>query len=344
MIMDSLNDMVERCTVLLAEPDPSTAATLSLRLQELGYAVVDVATEGAGALAAAAASRPDVVILNADLPCPGSSGETAIEIRDRLGIPVLVTAAHPPGTLSPDGGAVLSPQEFLVEPFGPDDLAAAIEAVVARHRTRYPHRAWVEAFKRIADTVPDLIVLLGADRCIRFVNLPCAILAGCGRDALVGQDAVGTILPLSDRDGGDLRQRFDEDREFFFGADCVPIGRCRIPLRWACQPARGARGCCTGWVCFGTREGDAASPDASLQAEILRQLEKNMEQLAILNDRIRNPLQVIAALAEFADDDCRVKILRQVEAINETVRQLDRGWLESAAIREYLRKHHRMVL
>lgn len=85
---------------------------------------------------------------------------------------------------------------------------------------------------------------------------------------------------------------------------------------------------------------EPASPQAScLQKETLQQLEKNIEQLVTLNDRIRNPLQVIAALAEFVDDDTRSRILLQVEAINEVVRQLDRGTLESTAVREYLRKH-----
>ncbi len=87
----------------------------------------------------------------------------------------------------------------------------------------------------------------------------------------------------------------------------------------------------------------AAPPASCLQKEVLQQLEGNIEQLATLNDRIRNPLQVIAAYAEFVDGDARDKILLQVEAINEVVRQLDRGGLESVAVREYLRKHRQMT-
>jgi PAS domain S-box-containing protein len=83
-----------------------------------------------------------------------------------------------------------------------------------------------------------------------------------------------------------------------------------------------------------------AVPQASrLQREALQQFEENIVQLATLNDRIRNPLQVIAAFAEFVDSDARDTILLQVEAINEVVRQLDRGALKSVAVREYFRKH-----
>jgi len=88
----------------------------------------------------------------------------------------------------------------------------------------------------------------------------------------------------------------------------------------------------------------AVPPASCLQKEVLQQLEENIEQLAILNDRIRNPLQVIAALAESVDDDTRARILLQVGAINEVVRQLDRGGLESAAVWEYLRRYHLVTM
>ncbi len=84
----------------------------------------------------------------------------------------------------------------------------------------------------------------------------------------------------------------------------------------------------------------AARLEPCLQKEVLQRIEENIIQSATLNDRIRNPLQVIAALAGFVDGDMRDKILLQVEAIDEVVRQLDRGNLESVAVREYLLKRH----
>ncbi|WP_054847299.1 hypothetical protein [Methanoculleus chikugoensis] len=66
-------------------------------------------------------------------------------------------------------------------------------------------------------------MILDANRRIRFVNLPGAIFAGRSRAALAGQDAVGTILPPSDRDGGYIRLRFEEGREVEFVVDCAPL-------------------------------------------------------------------------------------------------------------------------
>ena len=340
--MHRLTGMAEERAVLLAEPDRDTAAKVSCWLQGEGYTVVGVVERGDDALAVATASRPGCVVLDASLPCSKSPLVTALKIRDRLEIPIVFTTADPVNALPPGGSEGLSREEILEKPFGPKDLAAAMEAVAARRRSGCLRRAWDETFRRAADSVPYFVVILDANRRIRFVNLPGAILAGRTRTALTGQDVVGTILPPSDRDGDDLRKRFQEQQDIEFFVDCIPAGGRRVPVRWTCHPAQGPGERCAGWICFGTEEEGVLPPDSGSRDRVLRQLEENVEQLMTLNDRIRNPLQVIAALAGFMDGDVRDKVLLQVEMIDETVRQLDLGTLESTSIREYLRKHHQM--
>lgn len=79
-----------------------------------------------------------------------------------------------------------------------------------------------------------------------------------------------------------------------------------------------------------------------LKRDAFRQIEKNMEQFAILNDHIRNPLQAIVGLSllHASDDEVTEKILAQAEVINRIVDQLDRGWIESEKIRDWLRKYY----
>ena len=76
------------------------------------------------------------------------------------------------------------------------------------------------------------------------------------------------------------------------------------------------------------------------EKETLGQIEENLLSLAILNDHIRNPLTIITAAADLQVGESREKILAQVDQIDEIVRKLDQGWLESAKIREFLIKHH----
>ncbi len=320
-------------TVLLAEPDYLTAGNVSSWLQEQGHAVVGVVARGEDVLAVAAASRPGVVVIDTSLPCPEGPLRTALRVRDQLGIPVLLTTADARSIFPLHGEAGLSQLEVLEKPFGPDTLAAAIRSVATCRR------AWEGAFRRVTAAMPCFVMILDAVLYIRDISLPGAFFAGLPRSTLIGRKAVGTILPPSGRDVTDLRECFDEGRGFLVATDCIPItGRC-IPIRWTCEPARDPGGYCVGWVCLGTLEGDVSYLDLCLQKGVLRQLEENIVQLVTLNDRIRNPLQVIAASAEVLDGDIRDRILLQVEAINEVIRELDQGSVESVAVREYLRKH-----
>ena len=81
------------------------------------------------------------------------------------------------------------------------------------------------------------------------------------------------------------------------------------------------------------------------QNELLRQqafgqIERNIEQFAVLGDHIRQPLQVILGMADLLEDGTAVAtIQRQVERINGYIRELDQGWVESREVREFLRKH-----
>lgn len=77
-----------------------------------------------------------------------------------------------------------------------------------------------------------------------------------------------------------------------------------------------------------------------LRRQAFEQIERNIEQFAILGDHIRQPLQVILGMTDLLEEGVAVERIReQVERINGYVRDLDRGWIESRQVREFLRKH-----
>ena len=73
--------------------------------------------------------------------------------------------------------------------------------------------------------------------------------------------------------------------------------------------------------------------------EAYRQIERNIEQFAVLTDHIRNPLQVVQGMADLIDDPRAEKIREQVRQIKAILRQLDEGWVESEKVREYLERY-----
>jgi PAS domain S-box-containing protein len=81
------------------------------------------------------------------------------------------------------------------------------------------------------------------------------------------------------------------------------------------------------------------------QHELLRQqafgqIERNIEQFAVLGDHIRQPLQVILGMTELlGEGEVTAKIKEQVERIDGYIQELDQGWIESRQVREFLRKY-----
>lgn len=71
----------------------------------------------------------------------------------------------------------------------------------------------------------------------------------------------------------------------------------------------------------------------------LSQCELNIEKFQILNDEIRNPLQVIRAYLSLIDTEYNAEIDKQVTLIDNLVTRLDMGWLESEKVQQFLLKH-----
>ena len=77
-----------------------------------------------------------------------------------------------------------------------------------------------------------------------------------------------------------------------------------------------------------------------LKREAFQQIEENMQQFAVLNDQIRNPLQAIIGIADLTESAYKEKIIRLATTINEIVHKLDKGYIDSEKIREFLRKYY----
>ena len=77
-----------------------------------------------------------------------------------------------------------------------------------------------------------------------------------------------------------------------------------------------------------------------LKMKAFQQIEQNMQQFAILNDHIRNPLQAIIGIADLMEDKSSEKIIKYARVINELVHKLDCGYCESEKINEFLRKYY----
>jgi len=115
--------------VLIVEDERTIAESVAARLRAEGF-TVDVAHDGPSAVATAAATRPDLVVL--DVMLPGFDGlEVCRRIQAARPVPVLMLTARGDETDLLVGLAV-GADDYLTKPFSMRELAARVHALLRR--------------------------------------------------------------------------------------------------------------------------------------------------------------------------------------------------------------------
>jgi len=82
----------------------------------------------------------------------------------------------------------------------------------------------------------------------------------------------------------------------------------------------------------------------SEQEALLCQIKKNMVDMSMLNDGIRNPLTVILGRLDIDGCNNPDPIVTQINRIDDMVTKLDQRWVESLKIVEFVQKHYGISL
>ena len=140
--------MAANAHILLAEDDRATRDSLVRAFELDGYRVTAV-TDGADALAATEAEKPDLIVL--DVMMPSADGLTVCRRLRTNGLrtPILMVTARTE-TADRVSGLDAGADDYLPKPFELDELMARVRALL--RRTREPEVSTL----RIADLTMDL--------------------------------------------------------------------------------------------------------------------------------------------------------------------------------------------
>jgi len=208
-------------TVLLVEDEESFIEALSLGLRREGF-LVDVARDGAEALACFDARRPDVILL--DLMLPKVSGiDVCRQIRARSSTPIIILTAKD-SEVDAVVGLEVGADDYVTKPYRMRELVARVRAVLRRagpdNRDQDVSDEAIEVGDVCLDPDRHEVTVRGAK-----VNLPLRefellelLLANAGRvltrdtliDRIWGQDYVGDTKTL-DVHIKRLRSKLEED-------------------------------------------------------------------------------------------------------------------------------------
>ena len=121
--------MANEPLVLAVDDEAGILRLIKLELTAQGFRVI-TAGGGEEALELAEGQRPDIILL--DVIMPGMTGlETLRAVRERWNTPVIIVTARD-REIDKVRGLEMGADDYIVKPFGADELAARIRAVLRR--------------------------------------------------------------------------------------------------------------------------------------------------------------------------------------------------------------------
>lgn len=324
--------------ILVVEDEFVTGLEIRARLEDLGYKVLDVLDTGEEAILLAEKLLPDIMIMDITLRGEMNGIKAAEIIRKKLTIPIIFLTAH--SDESTIQKAIQSePFGYLIKPLDERALNTTIQMALYKYSME---KALIESERRyrtIAELTEDAILILNQDTSIAFLN-------NNAKEKLHIPDYTPGVQKIADTIPEDLYDLakdqieevfknnqsvnstyhfFLDNEEVWFDCSIIPIStdtdvfQVIILLHDVTQVIR---------------------IEKEIEKKGIVQIEHNMEQFQILNDRIRNPLAIIIAAASLNESKENEEIIKQVMVIDNLVSQLDRGWAQSDIVRNFLLKHY----
>ena len=326
--------MTEKIRILVIEDEALVADDMREMLNGIGYAVPGVADTGEGAIALAAVHHPDLVLMDINLSGTMDGITAGGEIRSRWGIPIIYVTAFATQAII-DRAKKTTPSGYILKPFNERQIQTAIEIALYNAAIERQLKERDETIRALLNAVPDDLVLINSERKIIAINESMAKKLGLMPAALIGRK-IGDFLTSSVLSGMLDRAITSPvtGRPTYFEEE--------LNNRWfetQVHTVADRTGTDMRIVIQSHDITDRKRLEETLKQEGISQIGQNMEKFQILNDQIRNPLQVIRGYLALDHTKYSDAINKQVGMIDNLVTQLDMGWLESEKVQQFFLKH-----
>ncbi len=322
-------------SVFIVEDELIVADDIRLTLENLGYTVAGIAQTGETAIHLMPEHTPDIVLMDIQLAGPMDGIETAEWIHSHLGIPVIFLTAHADDA-NLDRAKVTEPYGYIVKPYDERELHSVIEMTLYKHRMEITARENAQTIRALANAIPDAVLLLDPEQKIIALNESMAGRLDQDPASLIGTEIRSHIpggLPaqvlghLEDAVQLCRTVQYEENEgDQWFEVRLSPIPDQGITISRIMIQYHDIT--------------DLKLIEQRIREEGIAQIDRNMEQFQILNDKIRNPLQAISGYLDLDCEQFKSKIKEQVMQIDSLVTRLDHGWVESEKVRRFLFRHY----
>lgn len=333
----------EQSRIFIVEDNPGVCEAISVSLQDLGYKISGWCSTAEQALEVIPGLSPDLVIMDINLAGEMDGVEAATHINEELFIPVVFLTGNDDDALTPRIAASGS-YGYLVKPYNQRELKLTIEIALSKHQMEAQLRQSEEFYHTLAEVCKDGIILIDNSQDIRYLNAEVRRIVRMISEDDPGEPVdsheyqicpgifheqimqiIGTVS-ASGKPANKISAFSSSDHEYWLEFHAFPVLN-KIGYSRAIM---------------------VIVRDVTLQVEFdmevrkagLSRIEENMEKFQILNDQIRNPLQVLTGLVDIEGSPLKSRYLEQIHIINQVIRDFDESWVRSEKVRKFLLTHY----
>ena len=188
------------CSILIVEDEAPIALNLSQLLSSKGYAVHAPVFTGTDAISSVKTRKPDLVLMDIELPGGMNGIATASGIRAIADIPVIYLTAYTEEMLFRQA-CLTAPYGYIVKPFHERELTAIIEIALYRHSLDRKMKESEEKFRNLVEFGLEGILVTDMQGTVLLANNAAARLVDYDDYAgLIGKNVMEFIAPESRED------------------------------------------------------------------------------------------------------------------------------------------------
>ncbi len=173
--------------ILLVEDENIVAMEIADLVQALGHGVCGVVSSGEDAIARAADTSPDLILMDIRLKGKVDGIQAAQHVHTHFEIPVVyLTAYADDGTVQ--RAKVTEPFGYLVKPFDEQQLHTAIEMALYKHKMERKLKEREQWLATILESIGEGVIATDDKGCITFMNPLAVTLTGWGQEESLGKE------------------------------------------------------------------------------------------------------------------------------------------------------------
>ncbi len=182
-LSSDLNAREEALRILVVEDERLVAVDIKHRLQRLGYSVIRVVSDGAGAISATRELSPGLVLMDIGLQGSMDGIEAANQIGKLRDVPIIFVTANADDEVlqrALKGNAV----GYVLKPFRDRELVVSIEMALYKadaERKLREARWWTE---NTLETISEGVIAVDQLGLVRYMNSSAELLTGWSRDEI----------------------------------------------------------------------------------------------------------------------------------------------------------------